>query len=95
MLQPCKNSGQMIHSEHDSHFSVGLFGATTTTTKTTTTASTLYLYLLFTNNINNQQRRNKILTKKVIVTQNNLGVNRAGSQLLVIYKLCSTVRNEK
>ena len=25
--QPCKNSGQMIHSEHDSRFSVGLFGA--------------------------------------------------------------------
>ena len=26
--QPCENSGQlqMIHSEHDSHFSVGLFG---------------------------------------------------------------------
>ena len=29
--------------------------------------------------------------KKVIVTQNNLRVNRAGSQLLVIYKLCRTV----
>ena len=27
MPQPCKNSGQTIHSEHDSHFSVGLFGA--------------------------------------------------------------------
>ena len=25
--QPCENSGQVIHSEHDSHFSVGLFGA--------------------------------------------------------------------
>ena len=25
--QPCENSGQMIHSEHNSHFSVGLFGA--------------------------------------------------------------------
>ena len=25
--QPCENSSQMIHSEHNSHFSVGLFGA--------------------------------------------------------------------
>ena len=27
MPQPFENSGQMIHSEHDSHFSVGPFGA--------------------------------------------------------------------
>ena len=25
MSQPCENSDQIIHSEHDSHFSVGLF----------------------------------------------------------------------
>ena len=39
----------------------------------------IYSYLLITNDINNQQRGNKIQTKKVIVTQNNLRVNRAGS----------------
>ena len=27
MPRQCENSGQMIHSEHDSHVSVGLFGA--------------------------------------------------------------------
>ena len=27
MPQQCENSDQMIHSEHDYHFSVGLFGA--------------------------------------------------------------------
>ena len=27
MPQRCENSDQMIHSEHDYHFSVGLFGA--------------------------------------------------------------------
>ena len=27
MPQPCENSGQTIHSEHDSHSSVGLFSA--------------------------------------------------------------------
>ena len=57
------------------------------TNKTTTK---IYLYLLITIDINNQQRGNKIQTKKVIATQNNLRVNRAGSQLLVIYKLFST-----
>ena len=55
------------------------------------TTTEFYLYLFITNDINNQQRGNKIQTKKVIVTQNNLRVKQAGSQLLVIYKLCSTV----